>query len=248
MKHLRLFQTETAFEAAKETIEKPYVAITEDDSEVHFMGISTIDEDDLTKGDFIDLGLPSGLKWASCNLGATKPCEYGDYYQWGSVTPNTDDACDWAHAPFNNGASNFDSTYFNAHKSEWLDGDVLKPEYDAAVAVGKGHMPTQAQFQELIDNTTSEWVNCSYLGGDHAEHTVMGRKFTASNGNSIFIPASGYRNGSSFNDQGGYGFVWSSSLASDYPYDAWYLYFDSGDCSMYGGNRCYGLAVRPVSE
>ena len=248
MKHLRLFQTETAFEAAKETIEKPYVALTDDDSKVHFMDIPTIDEDDLTKGDFIDLGLPSGLKWASCNLGATKPCEYGDYYQWGSVTPNTDDACDWAHAPFNNGKSSYDATYFASVRDTVCPNGVLANEFDAAVAAGKGHMPTQSQFQELLDNTTSEWVNCTYLGPDHTDHTVMGRKFTASNGNSIFIPASGNRGGSSFINQGSYGYVWSSSLNSDFPYLAWDLYFNSGDCFMFGNGRYYGFTVRPVSE
>ena len=248
MKHLRLFQTETAFEAAKETIEKPYVALTDDDSKVHFMNIPTIDEDDLTKGDFIDLGLPSGLKWASCNLGATKPCEYGDYYQWGSVTPNTDTVCDWAHAPFNNGASSYDATYFASVRDTVCPNGVLANEFDAAVAAGKGHIPTEAQFQELLDNTTSEWVNCTYLGPDHAEHNVMGRKFTASNGNSIFIPASGYRNGSSFYYQGSFGLVWSSSLYSDYPDNAWNLRFYSGNFLMNYNFRDYGFTVRPVSE
>lgn len=248
MKHLRLFETETAFEAAKETLEKPWVTLTDDDSKVHFMDIPTIDENDLTKGDFIDLGLPSGLKWASCNLGATKPCEYGDYYQWGSVTPNTDTVCDWAYAPFNNGASEFDEAYFNAHKSEWLDGDVLKPEYDAAVAAGKGHMPTQAQFQELINNTTSEWVNCTYLGPDHADHNVMGRKFTASNGNSIFIPASGGRNGSSFYSRGSYAYLWSSSLYTDSPGRACNLNLHEYYWNIHYVTFGSGCSVRPVSE
>lgn len=100
------------------------------------------------------------MKWASCNLGAENPYEYGDFYQWGAVTPNTEGTpYDWAHAPFNNGASDFDETYFNAHKDEWLVNNVLKPEYDAAVAAGKGRMPTQTEFQTLTDNTYWQWVD-----------------------------------------------------------------------------------------
>lgn len=224
----------------------------EDNTKIHIV-YTTIDEDDLTKGDFIDLGLPSGLKWASCNLGATKPCEYGDYYQWGSTTPNTDTVCDWEHTPFHEGSSS--TTVWTKYNTKASYGTVdnktvLDPEDDAAYVAtnGKAHIPTQAQFQELIDNTTSEWVNCTYLGPDHSDHNVMGRKFTASNGNSIFIPASGGRLGSSFFSIGSFVGLWSSSLFTDYPIGACDLDFTSDLCYVNGYDRYGGLAVRPVSK
>ena len=154
MKHLKIFETETAFEENKATLESPCVALTEEDTEIHI-----VYNNEPLSSDFVDLGLPGGLKWASCNLGAENPYEYGDYYQWGAVKPNTEGTpYDWAHAPFNNGASDFDSTYFNAHKDEWLANNVLKPEYDAAVAAGKGRIPTTDEYKTLYDNTYWQWV------------------------------------------------------------------------------------------
>ena len=65
---------------------------------------------------YVDLGLPSGLKWATRNIGATSETDYGDYFMWGSTTPNTASQCNWSNAPFNNESSSFDEGYFNAHK------------------------------------------------------------------------------------------------------------------------------------
>ena len=65
---------------------------------------------------FVDLGLPSGLKWAKCNLGAKTETDYGNYYMWGSTTPNTADECTWTNAPFNNGSSLYDEEHFTTHK------------------------------------------------------------------------------------------------------------------------------------
>lgn len=194
--------------------------------------------------ELVDLGLPSGTLWASCNLGATKPEEYGDYYMWGSVTPNTDDVCDWEHTPYHEGTSS--STGWTKYNTKASYGTVdnktvLDPEDDAAYVAtgGKTHMPTKVQWDELLANTTNAWTT---------ENGVNGRKFTASNGNSIFIPASGRRDGSSFFDQGSGGYVWSSSLHSGNPYNAWDLYFDSGNCDTDYDYRNLGFTVRPVSE
>ena len=102
---------------------------------------------------YVDLGLPSGLKWAKCNVGAEKETDYGDYFMWGSTTPNTDTPCNWKNAPFNNGASDYDEEYFNAHKSEWLDGNGnLKPEFDAVTQImgGDWRMPSDASFEDFM--------------------------------------------------------------------------------------------------
>lgn len=240
MKHLRLFENETAFEAAKPTLELPWVTLVNDVHKVYF-GESGKPSPTI---EFVDLGLPSGKKWMKYNLGATSETEYGDYYMWGSVTPNTDTPCDWAHAPFNNGASEFDEDYFNAHKSEWLDGDVLKPEYDAAYQATNGvaHMPTKADFQELINNTNSGWVE------DYEGSGINGRLFVSNtNDNRIFIPASGGRWGSSFDLQGDYGNVWASSLGVISPGLAMGLGFTSGDVGASGSNgRSDGFVVRGI--
>ena len=197
--------------------------------------------------EYIDLGLPSGLKWAKCNVGAEKETDYGDYFMWGSTRPNTKTTCNWMKNPFNNGSDSCDEEYFNAHKSEWLDdNDNLKPEYDAARANmgGDWRMPTKDDFQELLDNTDSEWVH------DYNGTGVGGRKFTSkTNGNSIFIPFSGERLDSSFYFQGTFGNVWSSSLDTAEPYFAWYLGFSEDRVyADYYESRDFGFVVRGVME
>ena len=123
---------------------------------------------------------------------------------------------------------------------------TLGPEDDAARANmgGDWRMPTQDELQELVDNTTNEWIT------DYNGTGVNGRKFTSkTNGNSIFIPASGFRAGSLFNSQGNSGYVWSSSLNSIYPNYAWNLYFDSGGFVADSDDiRRYGVVVRGVME
>ena len=192
---------------------------------------------------YVDLGLPSRLKWAKCNVGAASETEYGDYFMWGSTKPNTADEFSWANAPFNGGAETFDEDYFTAHKSEWLDdNDNLKPEYETATQImgGDWRMPTETEFQELLSGTTNEWIT---ING------VNGRKFTGSNGNSIFIPAAGFRINGSVLNVGYYGSVWSSSLYASNPSSAWSLNFDSdGNRGMNGSNRYLGRSVRGVRK
>ena len=191
--------------------------------------------------EYVDLGLPSGLKWAKCNIGAETETDYGDYFMWGSTEPNTNTTCDWEHSPFNNGTSDYDEEYFTTHKSEWLDNNGnLKPEFDAARAImgGDWRMPTKAEIQELLDYTSNKWTGVN---------GVYGRKFTGSNGKSIFIPAAGYRSGSSFYGQEDYsGDIWSSSFNTSRPKNAWYLNFFSDDFYVDYADRNYGLMVRGV--
>ena len=195
--------------------------------------------------EYVDLGLPSGLKWAKCNVGAEKETDFGDYFMWGSTTPNTPDECILAKAPFNGGSDRFEKKYFNAYKSEWLDDkDNLRPEYDVAYQLtdGMARMPTKDEIKELLDNTDNEWIE------DFNGSGVNGRKFTSKiNGNSIFIPASGVRSGSAFCYQGIFSHVWSSSLVTESPFFAWDLYFNSGGISAHsGGARYFRFAVRGV--
>ena len=190
--------------------------------------------------EYVDLGLPSGLKWAKCNVGATSETDYGDYFQWGSTEPNTADECTWADAPFNNGLDSYNEEYFTTHKSEWLDdNNNLKPEYDAARAImgGVWRMPTKDEIQELLDNTAKKWTQVN---------GVDGYKFTGSNGNSIFIPAAGLRSNTSFYYQGSFALIWSSSLNPSSPDRAWMLYSTSDLVYMNSRNHNLGFVVRGV--
>lgn len=158
---------------------------------------------------------------------------------WGSVTPNTDTICDWEHTPYHQGWD-YNINWLKYHPS--VDNKiVLDLEDDASYVAtsGKAHIPTKEQIQELIDNTTIKWTT---ING------VNGRKFTSSNGNSIFIPAAGYREKSYFIGQDGYGLICSSSRDIDKPYYICLLEFYSDSFTMSTGNRCGGVTVRPVSE
>ena len=194
--------------------------------------------------EYVDLGLPSGLKWAKCNVGAEKETDYGDYFMWGSTKPNAKTTCNWAKNPFNNNSSIYNEEYFNAHKSEWLDDkDNLKSEFDAATQImgGNWRMPTRDEIQELLDNTDNERDT---ING------VNGWKFTSKTDTSkyIFIPAAGLCGGGSVGSVGSYGSVWSSSLDTSYHSNAWNLYFDSGDCYVSNFYRCGGQSVRGVRK
>ena len=177
------------------------------------------------------------------NVGATSETDYGDYFMWGSTTPNTNTTCDWTNTPFNNGSDSYNEEYFTTHKSEWLDSkDNLKSKFDAVTQImgGDWRMPTEAEIQELIDYTTNEWFT-NYKGTG-----VKGRKFTGSNGNSIFIPAAGNRYGGSVSLVGYDGYIWGSSLYAPHPTYAWYLHLSSGKCNMDNYSRCNGHSMRGV--
>ena len=196
---------------------------------------------------WVDLGLKSGTLWANMNLGAVTEADYGDYYMWGSTQANTDTICDWSTHPFNDGTNQFNSTYFNAHKSEWLNTDangypILKPDYDAAYQAtnGAAHMPTYEQFTELKTNTNRRTVS-NYNGTG-----VSGMKFISMTDSSkfIFIPDSGYRNYQTFSYQGQYGYLWCTRLDKEYLQQAYYS--DSDFQEMKYRFMDTGLAIRPV--
>ena len=193
---------------------------------------------------YVDLGLPSGLKWAKCNVGAEKETDYGYYFQWGETTPDTDYT--WADYKYCNGSS----TTMTKYCTDSLNGTVdnrtkLEDEDDAARANmgGDWRMPTQTEIQELLENTENEWIF------DYNGTGVSGRKFTSKTNTSkyIFFPAAGGCDQRSVYDVGSYGDVWSSSLNISNPYSAWYLVFNSVNCGMGRfGNRYYGKSVRGV--
>ena len=194
---------------------------------------------------YVDLGLTSGTLWATTNVGADSPEEYGDYFAWGETTPQSDNAYTWVSYKWCNGTHNkitkycTNSSYGN---DGFTDGKaVLDANDDAARANwgGDWRMPTRAEFEELIDNTRREWTK---------QNNVAGYKFTSkTNGNSIFLPAAGYRSYSVILEKGSYGYYWSSSLDESYPDHAWSLSFNDGwERANYGYYRYFGQSVRPV--
>ena len=196
--------------------------------------------------EWVDLGLTSGTLWAKCNLGAFTETENGDYYMWGSTTPDNNHACNWANAPFNNGSSSYDSTHFQSNKSELLDdNNNLKPEFDAAYKAtkGMGRMPTLTEVSDLVNNTSKQWVD------NYKSSGVKGYKFTGRNGNSIFIPAAGYRQNYLFTGRGDDGTVWTSSLYTSNFERALSLDFTSSDIvANFDTLRYNALPVRPVKN
>ena len=191
--------------------------------------------------EYVDLGLPSGTKWATCNVGATKPEEYGNYYAWGETEPKT--TYDWNTYKWCNGSYDTQTKYCTDSGYGTVDNKtVLDLEDDAARANwgGSWRMPTDGEWAELLDECTWEWKN-AYKG------TTAGYLVTSKiNGNSIFLPAAGYRDNDDLYDAGYYGYYWSSSLDTDYPNYAWLVYFNSDYVYRYYYYRYYGQSVRPV--
>ena len=197
---------------------------------------------------YVDLGLPSGLLWATCNVGADAPWDYGDYFAWGETQPKDD--YNWDTYQYSNGGfyeeckddfipyltkyCNRSSLGYNGFTDNLT---TLLPEDDAATANwGSGwRMPTKEEWQELYNNTTVTWTT---------QNGVNGRLFTAANGNSLFLPAAGFHEDSDL--YGGIGFYWSSSLYTGGPLSAWCFSFSSDWCYVRSDFRSDGLSVRAV--
>ena len=189
--------------------------------------------------EYVDLGLPSGTKWATCNVGANSPEEYGGYYAWGETEEKSN--YDWSTYKWCNGSENTMTKYCADSGYGTVDNKtVLDPEDDVAHVKwgGSWRMPTETEQEELCNKCSWTWTT---------QNGVDGYRVTGPNGNSIFIPAAGSRSGSDVGNRGYDGIYWSSSLSSDDSNNAYFLYFyDFYYCNYY--YRCYGQSVRPVSE
>ena len=190
---------------------------------------------------YVDLGLPSGTLWATCNLGASSPEEYGDYFAWGETEPKT--TYDWSTYKYCNGSPETMTKYCTKSSYGTVDDKtVLEPSDDAATANwgSEWQMPSEEQCYELYNSsyTTTTWTT---LNGKY------GRKITSkSNGNSIFLPAAGWRNDTFLNAVGYNGLYWSRSLDAGNSGSADCLDFVSSDIGTYYDYRYVGRSVRPV--
>lgn len=174
--------------------------------------------------DYVDLGLPSGLKWATCNVGANSPEGYGNYYAWGETTTK--------------------SSYSRSNSLTYrrdMDDISGNANYDAATANwgGTWRMPTKSEMKELANNCNWTWTT---------QNGVNGMRVTGPNAKSIFLPAAGYYSGESYREVGEEGYYWSSTPYESDTSDACRLNFLSGYHFVDQFTRFLGHTVRPVSE
>ena len=238
-------------EVANENILDSSIVFIQDSKEISTHGTvyksvnwSVLEKPELYE--WVDLGLPSGLKWAAWNVGATKPEEYGLYFAWGETqgySGITDEKqFSWEDYKLCGGSSSTLTKYNNNSSYGTVDTLTTLEQVDDAAYQSDNicRMPTKADFEELTANTTSTWET---LNG------VNGRRFTSkTNGNSIFVPAAGNCDDGSAYDVGSNGYLWSSSLNENSPRDVWFLYFYSSYVYVYSSNRCYGFTVRAVKS
>ena len=187
----------------------------------------------------VDLGLPSGLKWAAGNIGAKNPQEYGLYFAWGETTGYTAEQV-------TSGVRSFDAASYTAPEASVIAPTLtLKLEYDAARANlgGNWRMPTDNECEELIDNCDAVWTD------DYNGTGVAGCIFTSKiNGNSVFFPAAGYFNGSSVKGVGSSGRNWSALGLGYKSSHVSYLYLVDWKQGVNSYPSFYGLPVRGVCE
>ena len=257
MNHLRKFELETDYLNAKDSFVYPNVSYIVEKDILHYMKNS--------KYDFVDLGLPSGLKWAAWNVGATQPEESGLYFAWGEdkgyvVTRGGE--IDAINGQYNAIIKNADGSgttkTFASGYTDYKHYDVstsaftkynatdnltkLANEDDGCYLAEKSmRMPTQAECQELIAKTTQEFIE------DYNGSGVKGMTFTSkTNGNSIFVPAVGAVFIGVLNFFGLLGLFWSSSLSSSSVEKAFFLRFLSVGLDVGSDSRFFGIPLRAV--
>lgn len=186
--------------------------------------------------EYVDLGLPSGTLWATCNVGANCPEDIGDYFAWGEIAPK--DLYDWESYPY--GSFNSETGSFRMIK--YCPDDslmVLELSDDAARACWGENwcMATKEEWEELYQKTTFEWTTVN---------GVEGRLMTGPNGNTMFLPATGFRQDGELLCPG-LGIYWSNTRHLSFPERGWSLHFDWESCHVCGTyERNRGQVVRAV--
>ena len=194
---------------------------------------------------YVDMGLLSGLLWATSNLGASSPEEFGDFYAWGET--NTKTYFGLGNYEYGGSAIN-QVTKYNNNKDNGIVDNILKlePSDDAAhVVLGDSwRIPTYSDYKELLEACTSTWKERNGVYGYEVTSTM--------NGKTLFFPAAGYYDSGKWITNNAFGFnsglYWSSSLYEDAPNNAWCLNFTKYQIVLGCQGRSYGLSVRPVYD
>lgn len=196
-----------------------------------------------TTHEWVDLGLPSGTLWATCNVGAVNPEDYGKYFAWGEIAQKakyewrTYLLCEGCDVNLTKYCPSYDFGY-----DDYEDNLTTLEAADDAATIFWGdewRMPSASEFKELIDNCTYSWT---FRNG------VRGALFTGSSGRSIFLPGAGIYSGDVCAQSPYAGFYWSSRLYDAWPPDAYYLRIESDGPQREYKHRYYGMAVRPVRK
>lgn len=234
-------------------------------------GSNAIDADFMTAvlangHDFVDLGLRVGgnkILFATMNVGASSPEEYGDYFAWGETSKRytsisgrsvVGGSFEWSNCPYHTGSTYNTgwSKYIPTGKESYTvsgtaDNKLVLDASDDVASVlwgGSWRMPDESDLRYLINsNVTYSWTN-DYDGTGVHGFIITGKGSFSSA--SLFLPAAGHCGGSDLSEAGGFGYYWSRSVNSDNPDRAWYLYFEDRDQYMGKISRNYGLSVRPV--
>lgn len=184
--------------------------------------------------EWVDLGLPSGLKWAVCNVGASIPEEFGNYYSWGETEPKSE------YTSIN--SLTYKVSFRQLKKSGIIDDSgTLTKEYDAA-SVNWGdewRMPTIEEYGELIDECT--WNFASFNG-------INGYLVTGPNKKNIFLPAAAFQQGSTIENIGNFGDYWSSSVVNELSGISHSLGYSSKSHGRRRYARYAGRTIRPVAD
>ncbi|MBP5364826.1 MAG: hypothetical protein J6Y82_02745 [Bacteroidales bacterium] len=192
---------------------------------------------------YVDLGLPSGTLWATCNIGAKAPMDYGKYFAWGETAPKKDWTCyNWENYKYCNGTHNSITKYCDrkqyGNKGFTDKLKALEPADDAAVALwgDEWRMPTYNDATELLQHCKCDIIRLN-------DFDVC--RFTGSNGNYLLLPAAGHL-GPIDDGIGKYGRYWLSSIGTSQPDYVWCIFSNSENCGLTDEHRRYGLTIRPV--
>ena len=226
-------QAEESFEKEKGMEETPLDQVKEDERQLE-EEVFQQNTCSINGHEWVDLGL--SVKWATCNVGATSPGDYGDYYAWGEISPKS--RYDWSNC--------FDcldskGKRWGVYKQGSIYQIIPTSSHDPARQNwgGSWRMPTESEIKELKDKCIWKWS----VRDGHDGYLVIGP-----NGKSIFLPAGGYKDGTGFKYVGKYGGYWSSSLSTSNSCRSRSLCFSDGHYNVYNIYRRYGQSVRPVTE
>ena len=273
MEYLKLFENHSGYTEYKksEGFLKPNVSHCVEENEVHYTSLY----DPYNGKEYVDLGLPSGTKWAKMNVGANSETDYGLYFAWGETKGYTASQIP-SEKKFNWDDYKFGSqSPFNKYDNDGLTKLELTDDAARANWGGDWHMPNRAQCIELFKDTTNGFVTnagtftqyawndanssssptsttAAISGWDTAGYFFFKNTYTSvteaiTAEDYLFIPAAGYCGGGGVGNVGIYGVVWASALSSENVKSAWGFGFGSDEAGVYGnGGRCSGQSVRGV--